>query len=122
MALVGEYLWPLTVASLAIKQMYGKRTSRRPTASDLRDSGQISYDADSILFMWKPIEADESYRQLIVAYSRHSSQMKCVDLYFDEQNLTFSETLQGEGQPLAEPPPKPGRTRDWRERLKWKAG
>ena len=77
------------VASLTIKQMMGKE----PTAADFRDSGQIPYDADCIIFMWKKNLKDETYRELIIANSRYTRQMERVDLYFDQSKVTFSETL-----------------------------
>ncbi len=80
----------LVVASLTIKAIYN-RAERKPRASDLRDSGQIPYDADCILFLWKPDEEKPNYRELFVERSRYSELGIPVGLYFDESNLTFKQ-------------------------------
>jgi replicative DNA helicase len=97
----------IAVASLAIKQMYAyKRNNKKPTAGDFRDSGQLSYDADCIIFLWRPNEADETRRELCVAFSRHTKQGVSISLFFDTNKLLFSESS-SDGHIEEERPPSP---------------
>ena len=52
------------------------RSDKRPTLSDIRDSGKIEQDADFILMAYRPSyyfdDADKTEYQLIIAKSRHS--------------------------------------------------
>ena len=79
------------IASLTIKGMYS-RAERKPRASDFRDSGQIPYDADCILMLWKPDTSDESYRELFVERSRYSRTGEPIPLLFDTERLLFVPT------------------------------
>ncbi len=53
------------------------RTDKRPLLSDLRDSGKIEQDADSIIFVFRPAYYAQSENreemQIIIAKNRHSS-------------------------------------------------
>ena len=53
------------------------RTDKRPLLSDLRDSGKIEQDADSIIFVFRPAyytpEGNKNEMTIIVAKNRHSS-------------------------------------------------
>ncbi len=53
------------------------RTDKRPLLSDLRDSGKIEQDADSIIFVFRPAyyfqEGSKNEMQIIIAKNRHSS-------------------------------------------------
>ena len=56
-----------------------KRQNKRPSLSDLRDSGSIEQDADGVLFLYrpdyyqdeKPKEWEGSYVECAVAKNRH---------------------------------------------------
>lgn len=53
------------------------RTDKRPMLSDLRDSGKIEQDADSIIFVFRPAyymqDSNKDEMQIIIAKNRHSS-------------------------------------------------
>ena len=58
-----------------------KRQNKRPSLSDLRDSGSIEQDADGVLFLYrpdyyqeeKPNEWEGSYVECSVAKNRHGA-------------------------------------------------
>ena len=79
------------IASLTIKGLY-HRSDRKPRASDFRDSGQIPYDADAIIFLWKPDEHDVNYREMFVERSRYSRIGEPMGLEFDQSRLQFKNT------------------------------
>ena len=53
------------------------RQDKRPMLSDLRDSGKIEQDADSIIFVFRPAyyvaDGNKDEMQIIIAKNRHSS-------------------------------------------------
>lgn len=77
------------IASLTIKGIHS-RSEKKPKASDFRDSGQIPYDADAIIFLWKPDENDDSYREMFVDRSRYSPIGEPIGLMFNAERLKFS--------------------------------
>lgn len=38
----------------SLSREYSRRTTKRPEMSDLRGSGQLEHDADTIMFVWRP--------------------------------------------------------------------
>ena len=85
----------ILIASLTIKGLY-HRSDRKPRASDFRDSGQIPYDADAVVFLWKPDENDANYRELFVERSRYSGIGLPIGLDFDTSRLQFNVTARRE--------------------------
>ena len=61
-----------------------------PRLSDLRESGSIEQDADSVLLLHAPDEKEQLARQLILAKNR---QGRCggLDLLFDGSRMLFAE-------------------------------
>jgi replicative DNA helicase len=89
----------LLIAPLTIKAIAYRKFDKKPTASDFKDTGQLPYDADCILFLWRPLKTDEGYRELFVDQSRHTSQGHSIGLQFDAGTLTFTEIQSQEERP-----------------------
>lgn len=79
----------LVVVSLTIKQMYGRGGKRQPTVADIRDSGQFAYDCDYLIFIWKPVDYDPNYRELLIAKARFGPQGITIPITLDLNTLTF---------------------------------
>ena len=58
-----QNIWVCVISSLSRESE--KRTDKRPYTSDLRESGQLEYDADKIIFVHRPVafmnEGDPDY-------------------------------------------------------------
>ena len=70
------------------------RTDKRPMLSDLRESGAIEQDADSVLFLYRdeyynPNTQDKNIAECIIAKNRHGETGK-VELAWSPQYTTFS--------------------------------
>lgn len=48
-----------------------KRDSKKPRLSDLRESGSVEQDADSVWFIYTPNEDDPHRRDVVIAKNRH---------------------------------------------------
>jgi len=94
----------VTVAS--INRSYATRLEKKPVIADLRDSGNIEYDADMIIFLYresifrdpKPTEDQEAFLkhgELILAKNRYGICNMTIDLYWDGNRSLFRE-LAGE--------------------------
>lgn len=73
------------------------RLDKRPLMSDLRDSGSIEQDADSVIFLYRPdyytggpADGQPSFVQLDVAKNRHGRTGQCEYSFF-MQTSTFLE-------------------------------
>ena len=77
-----------------------KGKSRRPSLTDLRESGSIEQDADIVLFLYREIyyqnenehpeqPVDETKAECIVSKNRHGT-TKTVELHWDGAHTTFS--------------------------------
>lgn len=88
----------LSIPVLALSQLnrgVESRADKRPTLSDLRDSGSIEQDADVVLFLYR----DEVYNEnsdakgkaeVLIAKNRHGPTTKCV-LRFDGPTQRFDD-------------------------------
>lgn len=88
----------LSVPIIALSQLnrgVENRTDKRPTLSDLRESGQIEQDADLVLFLYR----DEYYNQdsldkgkaeVITAKNRHGTTGK-IELTFIGERVMFGD-------------------------------
>jgi replicative DNA helicase len=81
----------LLISSLTIKQI-AQRSYKKPTSADFYYSGQVSYDSDCVLMMWRPIEDDPEYTELFVERSRYSKTGEPIPLKFDMERLLFRLT------------------------------
>lgn len=97
----------VTVAS--INRSYLARLDKKPSISDLRDSGNIEYDADSIVFLYresvfrdaKLTEDKEEFQhsgELILSKNRFGICNISVDLYWDGDRALFREIDRGENK------------------------
>ena len=71
------------------------RTDKRPMLSDLRESGAIEQDADSVLFLYRdeyynPNTQDKNIAECIIAKNRHG-ETGTVKLQWRPQFFTFSD-------------------------------
>jgi replicative DNA helicase len=92
-ALAREMRLPVIALCQLNRQSEG-RESGEPRLSDLRESGAIEQDADTVIFLWKPGHNDEPQPieniTLTVRKQRNGPQ-GIVHLCFDRRHTTFSE-------------------------------
>ncbi|MBA7523100.1 Replicative DNA helicase [subsurface metagenome] len=92
----------VTVAS--INRSYSTRLEKRPVIADIRDSGNIEYDADVIIFLYresifrepKPTEDVEEFLrhgELILAKNRYGICNMTIDLYWNGDKSLFRESI-----------------------------
>ena len=71
-----------------------RRTDHRPQLSDLRESGAVEQDADTVLFLFKPHTYDESKPrdevEVIVAKQRNGP-VTVVSVHWDESTQRFND-------------------------------
>ena len=75
---------------------YADRQDKTPRLSDLRDSGKIEQDADTVCFVhrpayYEPNKCSEWDLQFLIAKSRHTQGNQCVELLYDAKTQTVKE-------------------------------
>jgi len=87
----------LEVPVIALSQLnraVEHRSSRAPVLSDLRESGSIEQDADTVIFVHRPAvwdkDADPSDAELIIAKQRNGP-LGRLDITFDEHTTRFKD-------------------------------
>ena len=71
----------LLITALNTKSI-GSRNTKKPTASDVRDTGRLIYDVDTLLLMWKPYEKNDSkYIETFICASRNGEDGRCAFRY-----------------------------------------
>ena len=98
-----EFNIPFVVIN-SINRDYSNRNDYKPHISDLRNSGQLEYDADLVLMLHRPSmfrEADtskgedkktfENKAELIIAKNRFGESNLEIDFYFDGAKSSFKE-------------------------------
>ena len=84
---------------VAIHQLhrgYADRQDKTPRLSDLRDSGKIEQDADTVCFVHRPAyfepnKCSDCDLQFLIAKSRHTGGNTRVDLFYDATTQTVKE-------------------------------
>lgn len=93
----------LKVAVLVVSQLNRESVSggapRRPVLSDLRESGAIEQDADTVIFTWR----DESISELIVAKNRGRA-IGVASVVWDGPRTAYFDDLGPEPFVAGEPP------------------
>jgi len=92
-SLAGDLACPVLVLSQLNREI--EHEKRHPRLSDLRDSGAIEQDADTVMFLWRPkyqsqYSEERASAELIVAKQRSGPTGECP-LRFDESRVSFVE-------------------------------
>jgi len=93
----------LSVPVLALSQLnraVEQRSPQIPRLSDLRESGSLEQDADVVLFIhreekYRPETTKKNIADIIIAKHRNGP-VGSVELYFDEQRVSFRNLAKGE--------------------------
>ena len=99
----------LEIPVLALSQLsraVEQRSPQIPRLSDLRETGAIEQDADVVLFIhredkYRPDTARKNIADIIIAKHRNGPPGK-VELYFDEQRVSFRNLEKSEKEELGE--------------------
>ena len=84
------------VALHSLHRGYADRQDKTPRLSDLRDSGKIEQDADTVCFVHRPAyfepnKCSDCDLQFLIAKSRHTGGNTRVDLFYDAATQTVKE-------------------------------
>ena len=92
-----EFGVPVLTCAQLNRAVESSKDGRRPQLSDLRDSGSIEQDADSVMFLHRK-EGEELKVEVVIAKNRHGAQ-GVVELGWTPQFTTFYnlDTIHGDG-------------------------
>lgn len=93
------------IAVTSINRAYKDNPDKKPCISDIRDSGNVEYDSDTILFLhrassfrdYDPQQDEMSsyefdhHAELIIAKNRYGIANKSIDYFFDGEKSIFKE-------------------------------
>jgi len=89
---------PLILLSQLSRDVEKRGGTKRPTLSDLRESGAIEQDADMVIFPWRPayyginaeVKDPDNYGELIIAKNRHGG-LAAIKFWHDGNMTSFRE-------------------------------
>ena len=81
---------PVLCLSQLNRETEKRKEHKEPMISDLRESGSIEQDADSVLFIHRPNEEEPNAFQLILAKNRHGETGR-IDVAWTPQYTTFND-------------------------------
>lgn len=85
----------LVIVALAqLNREVEKRANKRPVMSDLKASGQIEQDADSIMFLHRDLEYAKDIMEVIIAKNREGEPNFTIDLGFDGRTQRVYQVAQ----------------------------
>lgn len=94
-ALALRYDIPIVVVS-SVNRANADRANKEPILSDLRDSGNLEFDAGVVLFLHRPGQFDEevarSKAKIILAKNRYGTSNVNIDLMWKPQQSKFYES------------------------------
>ena len=94
------------VVALAQVNRESVKDARPPVMSDLRESGAIEQDANTILFLHRPDDADRTRVEPIVAKQRGGEAGLTVNLHFEGDRQRFTDAVEGGySRPAGDPLP-----------------
>lgn len=81
-----------------LNRSYADRQDKTPRLSDLRDSGKIEQDADTVCFVhrpayYEPNKCSDFDLQFLIAKSRHTQGNSKVELFYNAKTQTVKEKL-----------------------------
>ena len=81
-----------------LNRAYADRQDKTPRLSDLRDSGKVEQDADTVGFVhrpayYEPNKCSDFDLQFLIAKSRHTKGNTKVEMFYDERSQTVKEKL-----------------------------
>lgn len=90
---------PVIVLAALSRAGEKEKTPRRPRMSDLRECGQIEFEADTLLLLWRPFKAgvpgaSRTLAECVVEKQREGPASVVVELRFVEEFRRFESTQQ----------------------------
>jgi replicative DNA helicase len=90
--LAKQYKIPV-MALAQLNREIEKRTNKKPTLSDLKESGQIEQDADMVIFLYQD---DKRPNVAVLDFAKgRNIGLGAVHLYFDKDHMTFGDLKEG---------------------------
>lgn len=80
------------IAAAQLSRAVDQRADKKPTLSDLRESGSIENDADAVMFLYHPDENNYSQTSVIFGKNRNG-ELGTFDLYFDAARVKFNNAV-----------------------------
>lgn len=79
------------IAAASLSRAFAQRADKRPQLSDLRESGNIEFDADMVMFVHRCQEEDRRNISEIIVAKHRNGPTGDVALYFDPYHTRFRD-------------------------------